>query len=744
MSHQLLNEMKIIGLILCMSLYSMLSSADDSIWIIKPKFDDASLFSEDRAIVKVGNKFGYIDREGNYVVQPIYEAARDFKDGMAAVCNHRDYWGFINTSGKVIIPLLYRNVKDFNEGAAAYYSSLDKKWGFIDKNGEKIIGAVYDDVISSFNGGYAHVSRDGVKSFINKAAKCVCSEVYEIFKYIKMSKIEQEYNGSIPELFPVEYNGKWGYQRFTLNNYLAKEVSTFENYLSKNNLMPIEEYETYMKNNIEREVNQWQIKGEFETTSAWKERVNETTRNELIKKLSSKYHSKYNSKVKLYKKMYDRLAKKYKDDYKVCIETYYKMCSSSKELAFKRINYELMAYDADNETYLIKSDDKFGDILLPVPIDEAQNFKQNWNEIKRNIEPTFTPSGDDVVLTSVTVTNGKKKYVYDSHTQAKYAVTDINYNFEPMDISSLDLKREISYNFDEVEVLQNSVVQTAPKVKGIDSSNKNIEHKSLQANVQSDVDINIPQNKLNENSNTFALIIANEHYQNVTKVEHANNDGKLFAEYCEKTLGIPQKHIMLYDDATLGNMLGAINRIKDIGSAYNGNLNIIFYYAGHGIPDEESKDAFLLPVDGNASSPRTCYKQSELYSELAGVKAKSVMVFMDACFSGAQRGDGMLMASRGVAIKAKSTNPLGNMVVFSAAQGDETAYPYKEQKHGMFTYYLLKKLQETKGDVTLGELSDYVTAEVKKTSIVANGKMQTPTLLSSPQIANDWRNWKLR
>lgn len=68
------------------------------------------------------------------------------------------------------------------------------------------------------------------------------------------------------------------------------------------------------------------------------------------------------------------------------------------------------------------------------------------------------------------------------------------------------------------------------------------------------------------------------------------------------------------------------------------------------------------------------------------------------------------------------------------AQGDETAYPYKEQRHSMFTYYLLKKLQETKGEAILGEISDYVTSEVRKQSIVIKGRMQTPTLTSLSAI----------
>ena len=55
----------------------------------------------------------------------------------------------------------------------------------------------------------------------------------------------------------------------------------------------------------------------------------------------------------------------------------------------------------------------------------------------------------------------------------------------------------------------------------------------------------------------------------------------------------------------------------------------------------------------------------------------------------------MLASARGVAIKAKQNHPQGNMVVLSAAQGDETAHPYTEKGHGLFTYYLLKKLKET-------------------------------------------------
>jgi hypothetical protein len=138
----------------------------------------------------------------------------------------------------------------------------------------------------------------------------------------------------------------------------------------------------------------------------------------------------------------------------------------------------------------------------------------------------------------------------------------------------------------------------------------------------------------------------------------------------------------------------------------------------------------------------TGYKLSEIYSSLSSFPAKSVMVFLDACFSGAQRNGAMLASARGVALKAKPEKPKGNMVVISAASGDETAYKYDEQSHGMFTYFLLKKLQDGGADITLGELADYIKTNVGRRSIVINMKSQTPEVSVSESLSSIWRNLK--
>lgn len=275
-----------------------------------------------------------------------------------------------------------------------------------------------------------------------------------------------------------------------------------------------------------------------------------------------------------------------------------------------------------------------------------------------------------------------------------------------------------------------------------DNGINRVQKKTSQAIRPSDVDLNIPKTGY-VNENTFAVIIANEKYEEESQVEYALNDGEMFKTYCKDVLGLPETNIRFRANATLNNILAELDWMRQIASAYGNEATFIFYYAGHGIPDEATGDAYLLPVDGRGSMLATGYSLTKLYEKLGNLSAKRVAVFMDACFSGAKRNGQMLASARGVAIKAKRAVPKGKVVVLSAAQGDETAYPYKEKRHGLFTYYLLKKLQESKGNISMGELADYVIREVKKRSVVVNSKLQTPIITHSVGT-EDWRNWSFK
>ena len=368
-------------------------------------------------------------------------------------------------------------------------------------------------------------------------------------------------------------------------------------------------------------------------------------------------------------------------------------------------------YDADKNIFPIKISG-YDELYVSVPVDEAPNFKEKWSKV--DIKPVYGIVNDSVGIESCMFKLGKKEYQLADNIR--------NNNDDILALSVPDINIEIEND-------ENKHSEAL-------SSNKQVQV------INTKIDTDIPVNDTN-NTKTFAVIIGNENYQSVNRVSYALNDAIVFAKYCNKTLGIPQKNIKLYCDASYGKILTAIKRISNIAKAYNGDVNIIFYYAGHGIPDETSKSAYLLPVDADGTQTEVCYSINRLFKDLKDTEANSIVMFLDACFSGAQRGNGMLSSTRGVAIKPNETKPDGNIIVFSAATGSQTAFPYNEKGHGMFTYYLLEKLHNSNGNATLKELSDYITMNVSQQSVIINDKVQTPTTTPSNNMPN-WATIKLR
>jgi len=280
------------------------------------------------------------------------------------------------------------------------------------------------------------------------------------------------------------------------------------------------------------------------------------------------------------------------------------------------------------------------------------------------------------------------------------------------------------------------------------ATNNNILKKpSVSETTIIDVDTNIPIDSNASNENTFVLIIGNEKYKFESQVKFSENDASIFQKYCEKTLGIPTRNIKDIDNATVGVFLDGLTWLANWTKIKNGTAKIIFYYAGHGMPDEKSKQSFLLPVDGNSENPSTIIGLDIILSKLTEYPSKQVLVIMDACFSGGTRDDNILLAgnTRGVKIKPKETGLPTNLILMSASSGEETAFPYEDKRHGLFTYFLLKELQDTKGNCTLSELYNYVNQKVSENAMYFhNGKMQTPNLRVGTNLENIWKDIRFK
>lgn len=366
-----------------------------------------------------------------------------------------------------------------------------------------------------------------------------------------------------------------------------------------------------------------------------------------------------------------------------------------------------------------------------------------WSTMISNYPYYAVQSSDDFSMYMRGISPIPNDVIKNLYAKADVVSKSSRYKYKLLEEENTHASNNITITYTTAPSIQPQETPAAPTITQTPKAEVPATPAANKETAKADVDVNLPITNTS-NENTFAVIIANEHYQDVAAVPYAGNDGTIFAEYCKQSLGLPATNIHLVKDATLNNMKREINWLKQVSDAYKGTAKIIVYYAGHGIPDEATKDAYLLPVDGFGTDITTGYSLQALYTTLGELQAKSIMVFLDACFSGSMRDGRMMASARGIAIKAKNSTPKGNMVVFSAASGDETAYPYKEKQHGLFTYYILKKLQSSKGNITLGDLQSYVRDEVAKRSIVVNGKSQTPTIAPSANIGEDWKSWTMR
>ena len=384
-------------------------------------------------------------------------------------------------------------------------------------------------------------------------------------------------------------------------------------------------------------------------------------------------------------------------------------------------------YDLDDKSFLVKTD--FGSVAMNVPESEFIKFKARWND------------------GSVVLADGKNMKTMQNLTPLSFHHTEAGLTLHRLDVidnvavNSYIANSYIPYrgaDYTDVAALPDVDIALVGDGEGKDKGKGGGEIYTAP----SDVDTNIPYGSIARAAKTFVVIVDNENYRQLAKVPFALNDGRIFAEYCTRTFGIPADNVMRYDNATYGMMLEALTRLGNIAKAYGGDIDVIFYYSGHGAPSEADRKAYLVPVDAYTVQPQGCCSLEHLYAQLGGMGARKVLCLIDACFSGNAKSDGneLLSSVRGLGIETQDDVPSGNTVVMTASHGEQTAMPFREKRHGMFTYFMLKKLQLTGGRVTLGELFDYVEAEVRKASAVKANRMQTPTVTVSGDMPDGWRD----
>jgi hypothetical protein len=348
----------------------------------------------------------------------------------------------------------------------------------------------------------------------------------------------------------------------------------------------------------------------------------------------------------------------------------------------------------------------------------------------------------------INVHNGNSYFLKVGYTMTGTEIQTVPYSSVKDIFPGLDVNMK-TLTTTQANESNNVIVRTDTVIKKEIVYVNNTKSTSYQFEKKSDVDQLSPQT-VNTHPYRFALVIGNEDYSShqidlssEINVDFARNDASAFKEYAINTLGIPDKNVIFLLDATTGQMNQGISKLNLIIKNTQGNAEAFVYYAGHGLPDEQTKEAYIMPVDVSGKNSGEGIKLKDMYSKLTEYPSRRITVFIDACFSGGARNQGLL-AARGVKVKAKEDILNGNLVVFSASSGEQSSLPYKEKQHGIFTYYLLKKLQETKGNVNYSELSKYIKDIVSLQSVLINDKEQSPQVNVSNSIQGDWGKYDLK
>ena len=238
----------------------------------------------------------------------------------------------------------------------------------------------------------------------------------------------------------------------------------------------------------------------------------------------------------------------------------------------------------------------------------------------------------------------------------------------------------------------------------------------------SEVDANIPSKSITK-ENAYAIVIGNRNYRNAPNVDFAINDAFRIKEYLVKVFGYPERNVTFLPDATQSDFRRwfgtSTNAVGALANRINSESEVFVYYAGHGGPGkitnqngvEENGEPFFLPIDSDPNyMDATAYPSDVFYKNLSQLNAKNVTVVVDACFSGLS-----VLSDRSAIYVVKKHEIPDRLNVLSSSEEKQTSQWYRDKKHGLFTYYFLKSIQDKyktdanrDGELSFNEIFEYV------------------------------------
>ena len=167
-------------------------------WIINPQFEAIyDWFLDEMVEVKNNDKWGYVNLSDKTIITPQYEEVKYFGDDGTAPVKMNGKWRFIDKKGKTVRETQIEEL-DFSTIYGPYKAKSNGKWGYIDTNYTFVIEPQYEDAGNFYNG-LAYVKTNGKYGYIDTLGKIAIEPQFE-------EPGDFPYNWAA-----VKYNGKFGF-----------------------------------------------------------------------------------------------------------------------------------------------------------------------------------------------------------------------------------------------------------------------------------------------------------------------------------------------------------------------------------------------------------------------------------------------------------------------------------------------------------------------------------------------------
>ena len=197
------------------------------------------------------------------------------------------------------------------------------------------------------------------------------------------------------------------------------------------------------------------------------------------------------------------------------------------------------------------------------------------------------------------------------------------------------------------------------------------------------------QSFISVTSNRKALVIGNDSYMSIPKLENAREDARTIASNL-MSLGY---QVTLKTDL---NEKGMKSALRNFASQVQGGDEVMFFFAGHGV--QLGAANYLLPTDilgdSEAQVKDEAIQLQRILDDMSERKAKFTLVMIDACRDNPFKSSARAIGGRGL---APTTAATGQMVIFSAGTGQQALDKLNnadKNKNGLFTRVFVQEMQK--------------------------------------------------